>query len=117
MRHLLGDGIFGADDKVWRRQRKAASLEFHSAEFRAPTASSLVELVHHRLLPCWPTRMRDEDGRPYTDKFLRDICVNFILASRDTSSVALAWIFSLLGKNPTGESEAVVQEALPRLVL
>ena len=61
--------------------------------------------------------MRDEDGRPYTDKFLRDICVNFILASHDTLSVALAWIFSLLGKNPTGESEAVVQEALPRLVL
>ena len=59
MRHLLGDGIFGADAKVWRRQRKAASLEFHSAEFRALTASSL---VHHRLLPCWPTRMRDEDG-------------------------------------------------------
>ncbi|CAD6205395.1 unnamed protein product [Miscanthus lutarioriparius] len=208
---LLGDGIFGADDEVWRRQRKAASLEFHSAEFRALTASLLVELVHRRLLPVLAdaeattgavdlqdvllrltfdnvcmiafgvdpgclrpglpgdpvrpgvrgrhrghyhplhhahrgvardararrrararvlqrclagvdefaydvirrrkeelaaeaaataeaagrsrsdlltvfTKMRDEDGRPYTDKFLRDICVNFILAGRDTSS-------------------------------
>jgi fatty acid omega-hydroxylase len=223
VRDLLGDGIFGADDEVWRRQRKAASLEFHSAEFRALTASSLVELVHRRLLPVladaeatgaavdlqdvllrltfdnvcmiafgvdpgclrpglpeipfarafedateativrfltptavWRamralgvgnervlqrslagvdefaydvirkrkeeveagsydagrrsdlltvfTKMRDEDGRPaYSDKFLRDICVNFILAGRDTSSVALAWFFWLLGENPAVE--------------
>ncbi|WVZ59385.1 hypothetical protein U9M48_009531 [Paspalum notatum var. saurae] len=224
VRDLLGDGIFGADDEVWRRQRKAASLEFHSAEFRALTASSLVELVHRRLLPVlaeadaearavdlqdvllrltfdnvcmiafgvdpgclrpglpdipfarafedateattvrfvtptavWRamralgvghervlrrslaavdefaydvirrrkeeleldggrggrsdlltvfTKMRDEDGRPaYSDKFLRDICVNFILAGRDTSSVALAWFFWLLGKNPAVEAK------------
>lgn len=221
VRDLLGDGIFGADDDTWRRQRKAASLEFHSAEFRALTASSLVELVHHRLLPVlahaeegghavdlqdvllrltfdnvcmiafgvdpgclrpglpeipfarafedateativrfvtptavWRamralgvghervlqrslagvdafaydvirkrkeeveagsggrsdlltvfTKMRDEKGRPaYSDKFLRDICVNFILAGRDTSSVALAWFFWLLGKNPAVEA-------------
>jgi fatty acid omega-hydroxylase len=224
VRDLLGDGIFGADDEAWRRQRRAASLEFHSAEFRALTASSLVELVHGRLLPvlagaeaagaavdlqdvllrltfdnvcmiafgvdpgclrpglpeipfarafedateattlrfvtptaAWRamralgvghervlrrslaavdefaydvirrrreelggddagagrrssdlltvfTRMRDEDGRPYTDKFLRDICVNFILAGRDTSSVALAWFFWLLRRNPGAEA-------------
>ncbi|KAF0930214.1 hypothetical protein E2562_030859 [Oryza meyeriana var. granulata] len=227
VRDLLGDGIFGADDEVWRRQRKAASLEFHSAEFRALTASSLVELVHCRLLPVladaesagaavdlqdvllrltfdnvcmiafgvdpgclgpglpeipfakafedateatilrfvtpttvWRamralslghervlqrslagvdkfaydvirkrkeevaaeeetapsagrrsdlltvfTKMRDADtGAPYSDKFLRDICVNFILAGRDTSSVALAWFFWLLSKNPAIEA-------------
>jgi fatty acid omega-hydroxylase len=229
VRDLLGDGIFGADDEVWRRQRKAASLEFHSAEFRALTASSLVELVHRRLLPVladaeaagaavdlqdvllrltfdnvcmiafgvdpgclrpglpeipfarafedateativrfltptavWRamralgvgnervlqrslagvdefaydvirrrkeeldagrgaadagrrsdlltvfTKMRDEDGRPaYSDKFLRDICVNFILAGRDTSSVALAWFFWLLGNNPAVEDRVL----------
>ncbi|KAL6883754.1 hypothetical protein ACP4OV_011168 [Aristida adscensionis] len=243
VRDLLGDGIFGADDEVWRRQRKAASLEFHSAEFRALTASSLVELVHRRLLPvladaeaageavdlqdvllrltfdnvCMiafgvdpgclrpglpeipfarafedateativrfvtPTtvwramralgvgyervlqrslagvdafaydvirkrkeeldaeaaaaaaatggrggegagrrsdlltgfaKMRDEEGRPaYSDKFLRDICVNFILAGRDTSSVALAWFFWLLGKNPAVEAKILEEIA------
>ncbi|GJM84860.1 hypothetical protein PR202_ga00571 [Eleusine coracana subsp. coracana] len=224
VRDLLGDGIFGADDEVWRAQRKAASLEFHSAEFRALTASSLVELVHRRMLPVlahaeasgesldlqdvllrltfdnvcmiafgvdpgclspglpeipfarafedateativrfvtpttvWRamralgvghervlrrslssvdafaydvirkrkeevagtgrgggrssdlltvfTKMRDDEGRPvYSDKFLRDICVNFILAGRDTSSVALAWFFWLLGNNPAVEA-------------
>jgi fatty acid omega-hydroxylase len=232
VRDLLGDGIFGADDEVWRAQRKAASLEFHSAEFRALTASSLVELVHRRLLPVladteasgaavdlqdvllrltfdnvcmiafgvdpgclqkglpeipfarafedateativrfvtptavWRgmralgvghervlkrslagvdefaydvirkrreelaaataagreeaatglkradlltifTKMRDADGAAtYSDKFLRDICVNFILAGRDTSSVALAWFFWLLSKNAGVEAK------------
>ncbi|XP_047072291.1 cytochrome P450 86B1-like [Lolium rigidum] len=231
VRDLLGDGIFGADDEVWRAQRKAASLEFHSAEFRALTASSLVELVHRRLLPVlaeteaagvavdlqdvllrltfdnvcmiafgvdpgclqkglpeipfarafedateativrfvtptavWRgmralgvghervlrrslagvdefaydvirkrreelaaaaagredaaaglkradlltifTKMRDADGEAvYSDRFLRDICVNFILAGRDTSSVALAWFFWLLSKNPGVEAK------------
>uniref|UniRef100_A0A1D1ZAF7 Cytochrome P450 86B1 n=1 Tax=Anthurium amnicola TaxID=1678845 RepID=A0A1D1ZAF7_9ARAE len=229
---FLGDGIFNADDETWRRQRKAASLEFHSAEFRAMTAQSLVELVHSRLLPvlletsrrtgedavvdlqdvllrltfdnvCMiafgvdpgclspglpvipfarafedataativrfvtPTaiwralrflqvgsertlrrslhgvddfayevirtrkkelsleesteqhrrsdlltvfmrQVRDDDdgndgGEPFSDKFLRDICVNFILAGRDTSSVALAWFFWLLDRNPEVE--------------
>ncbi|KQJ97188.1 cytochrome P450 86B1 [Brachypodium distachyon] len=240
VRDLLGDGIFGADDDTWRRQRKAASLEFHSAEFRALTASSLVELVHGRLLPVlaeteasgeavdlqdvllrltfdnvcmiafgvdpgclqkglpeipfarafedateativrfvtpttvWRamralgvghervlrkslagvdefaydvirkrreelataeadaddksltarsdlltvfTKMRDPDhgGVAYSDKFLRDICVNFILAGRDTSSVALAWFFWLLGKNPAVEGK--ILEEIERIV-
>ncbi|CAA7391098.1 unnamed protein product [Spirodela intermedia] len=229
VRDLLGDGIFNADDETWRRQRKAASLEFHSAEFRNLTAQSLVELVHSRLLPVlessrragetvdlqdvllrltfdnvsilafgadpgclspglpeipfarafeeataativrfvtptgiWKAlrylqlgtertlrknilgvdefaykvistrkkelalesdekkapradlltifmRLRDDDGEPFSDKFLRDICVNFILAGRDTSSVALAWFFWLLGRNP-GVEEKILAE-------
>nr|GMD16600.1 cytochrome P450 86B1-like [Ipomoea batatas] len=47
--------------------------------------------------------LRDEDGRPFSDKFLRDICVNFILAGRDTSSVALSWFFWLLNRKPEVE--------------
>ncbi|KAG6497503.1 cytochrome P450 86B1-like [Zingiber officinale] len=235
VRDLLGDGIFSADDETWRRQRKAASLDFHSAAFRALTAHSLVELVHERLLPVladaaerraqldlqdvllrltfdnvcmiafgtdpgclgpglpkipfasafekateatilrfvMPTAvwramrhvgvgserclrksieavdefaydvirkrkeeaaaaggehgmtkkgdlltsfmgMRDEDGKPYSDKFLRDICVNFILAGRDTSSVALAWFFWLLNTHP--EVEARIVEEVDKIV-
>ncbi|CAA6655749.1 unnamed protein product [Spirodela intermedia] len=217
VRDLLGDGIFNADDETWRRQRKAASLEFHSAEFRNLTAQSLVELVHSRLLPVlessrragetvdlqdvllrltfdnvsilafgadpgclspgyrrslrpfvtptgiWKAlrylqlgtertlrknilgvdefaykvistrkkelalesdekkapradlltifmRLRDDDGEPFSDKFLRDICVNFILAGRDTSSVALAWFFWLLGRNPVEPSSSTAEK-------
>ncbi|KAJ0674641.1 putative alkane 1-monooxygenase [Helianthus annuus] len=225
LRDLLGDGIFNADDEIWQRQRKTASIEFHSSKFRNMTTESLLELVHKRLLPVlqesvdqsteidlqdillrltfdnvcmiafgvdpgclspglpeipfakafeaateatmlrfvtptlvWKimrhlnvgsekklkdsiagvesfaddvirTRkkevvlmsdddkkqrsdllttfmgLKDDKGLPFSDKFLREICVNFILAGRDTSSVALSWFFWLLDRNPTVEEK------------
>ena len=230
VRDLLGNGIFSADDETWQRQRKTASIEFHSAKFRQLTTESLLELVHSRLLPVlensikqsltidlqdillrltfdnvcmiafgvdpgclrpglpeipfakafedateatvlrfvtptciWKimryfnlgmekklkdsikevdefaedvirTRkkelslqfdnnmskkrsdlltvfmgLKDEDGHPFSNRFLRDICVNFILAGRDTSSVALSWFFWLLHHNPMVE-ERILEE-------
>lgn len=231
LRDLLGDGIFNADEDTWQRQRKTASIEFHSARFRNMTIESLYELVHSRLLPVleasikeftcidlqdillrltfdnvcmiafgvdpgclrlglpeipfakafedateacvlrfvsptcvWKAmrclnlgserklkksikgvdefaenviktrkkelklqcndennkkersdlltvfmRLRDEKGEAYSDKFLRDICVNFILAGRDTSSVALSWFFWLIHQNPEVE-EKILKE-------
>ncbi|KAG7603173.1 Cytochrome P450 86B1 [Arabidopsis thaliana] len=227
LRDLLGDGIFNADDETWQRQRKTASIEFHSAKFRQLTTQSLFELVHKRLLPVLETSvkssspidlqdvllrltfdnvcmiafgvdpgclgpdqpvipfakafedateaavvrfvmptcvwkfmryldigtekklkesikgvddfadevirtrkkelslegettkrsdlltvfmgLRDEKGESFSDKFLRDICVNFILAGRDTSSVALSWFFWLLEKNPEVEEKIMVE--------
>lgn len=236
VRDLLGDGIFSADDEIWQRQRKTASLEFHSAKFRNLTTESLLELVNYRLIPVldeysvkpsspaddavvvdlqdillrltfdnvcmiafgvdpgclrpglpeipfarafesateatlmrfvtptlvWQTmrylklgtektlekaitevhkfadeviktrkkelsltsddhenqrsdlltvfmRLKDEQGKPYSDKFLRDICVNFILAGRDTSSVALSWFFWLLNRNPQVEDKILAE--------
>ncbi|EHA8590292.1 Cytochrome P450 86B1 [Cocos nucifera] len=35
----------------------------------------------------------------FSDKLLRDFCISFILAGRDTSSVALAWFFWLLHRH------------------
>ncbi|KAK3154538.1 hypothetical protein QOZ80_2BG0191830 [Eleusine coracana subsp. coracana] len=46
-----------------------------------------------------------EEG--YSDAFLRDFCVSFILAGRDTSSVALAWFFHLLSSHPHVESRVL----------
>lgn len=231
VRDLLGDGIFSADDETWQRQRKTASIEFHSAKFRQLTTESLLELVHARLLPVleeslknlttldlqdvllrltfdnvcmiafgvdpgclrpglphipfakafeeateattlrfvtptciWKAmryldfglekklklwikavdefaedviqtrkkelasqcddddvkkqrsdlltvfmRLRNENGQPFSDKFLRDICVNFILAGRDTSSVALSWFFWLLDQNPDVEDKILAE--------
>ncbi|XP_044491977.1 cytochrome P450 86B1-like [Mangifera indica] len=228
VRDLLGDGIFSTDDEMWQRQRKTASIEFHSAKFRQLTTESSLELVHSRLLPVlensvnslesidlqdillrltfdnvcmiafgvdpgflspglpeipfakafedateatmcrfvtptciWKIMryldlgterklkqsikcvdefaeevirrrkkelsssndrstqrsdilsvfmgLKDEHGEPYSDKFLRDICVNFILAGRDTSSVALSWFFWLLEQNPTIEENILVE--------
>ncbi|XP_057525621.1 cytochrome P450 86B1-like [Amaranthus tricolor] len=228
LRDLLGDGIFNADNETWQRQRKTASIEFHSTRFRQLTADSLLVLVHQRLIPvleesvknsvpidfqdvllrltfdnvCMiafgvdpgclslglpeipfaqafekateatvlrfmsPTcvwkmmrylnigpekvlkesikgvnkfadevirtrkkelalqdenskqrsdlltvfmRLKDEDGQPFSDKFLRDICVNFILAGRDTSSVALSWFFWLIDQHPEIEEKILAE--------
>lgn len=49
--------------------------------------------------------LKDENGEAYSDKFLRDICINFILAGRDTSSVALSWFFWLVERHPEVEEE------------
>uniref|UniRef100_A0A0G7ZNY5 Cytochrome P450 CYP86N2v2 n=1 Tax=Picea glauca TaxID=3330 RepID=A0A0G7ZNY5_PICGL len=38
----------------------------------------------------------DKNGVPYSDTFLRGICLSFILAGSDTTSVALSWFFWLL---------------------
>jgi fatty acid omega-hydroxylase len=40
----------------------------------------------------------------FPDKYFRDLCVNFILAGRDTTSVALAWFFWLVHSNPEVEN-------------
>ncbi|KAL6543053.1 hypothetical protein OROHE_010573 [Orobanche hederae] len=148
VRDLLGDGIFAADEEKWQRQRKTASLEFHSAGFRRMTTAWKAmqwagvgsegrlkesiegvddfarEVIRARkkemevggggerrrsdLLTVF-MGMKDEEGKAFSDVFLRDICVNFILVGRDTSSVALSWFFCLLSRNPALE-ERIVEE-------
>ncbi|MFS8001047.1 putative alkane 1-monooxygenase [Helianthus anomalus] len=51
LRDFLGNGIFNADDDIWKKQRKTASIEFHSSKFKNMTTTSLLELVQKRLLP------------------------------------------------------------------
>ncbi|XP_065873830.1 cytochrome P450 86B1-like [Euphorbia lathyris] len=41
----------------------------------------------------------------FHDKYFRDFCVSFILAGRDTTSVALAWFFWLVNNHPDVEKE------------
>lgn len=47
--------------------------------------------------------MKRKEYSSYTDKFLQHVALNFILAGRDTSSVALSWFFWLVINNPTVE--------------
>lgn len=51
----------------------------------------------------------------YTDKFLQQVALNFILAGRDTSSVALSWFFWLIIQNPRVE-EKILHEICSVLV-
>lgn len=43
---------------------------------------------------------RDEDGRPMTDRELRDELVTLLLAGHETTATGLAWAFELLFRNP-----------------
>lgn len=51
----------------------------------------------------------------YSDTFLQHVALNFILAGRDTSSVALSWFFWLVGQNPAIE-EKIVDEICSVLI-
>ncbi|GMH28869.1 hypothetical protein Nepgr_030712 [Nepenthes gracilis] len=45
----------------------------------------------------------------YTDKFLQHVALNFILAGRDTSSVALSWFFWLVSRHPRVEEKILIE--------
>ncbi|PSR91489.1 Cytochrome P450 86A22 like [Actinidia chinensis var. chinensis] len=45
----------------------------------------------------------------YSDKFLQQVALNFILAGRDTSSVALSWFFWLVIQNPRVEGRILIE--------
>ncbi|KAL0379506.1 UNVERIFIED_CONTAM: cytochrome [Sesamum angustifolium] len=51
----------------------------------------------------------------YSDEFLRYVALNFILAGRDTSSVALSWFFWLVIQNPRVETK-ILQEICTVLI-
>lgn len=216
---FLGDGIFNADDTVWRDQRRAATAEMHSSRFVEYSVDTIRELVRQKLLPLlrqlssssavvdlqdvflrftfdnictaafgvdpgclagdlpevpfarafeeatqftlfrflvpppvWKIMrvldvgterwlrfairavhefaektvrdrradlslnersdllsrlMSNEQG--FSDKFLKDFCISFILAGRDTSSVALAWFFWLLHRHQRVERQILAE--------
>ncbi|XP_050204271.1 cytochrome P450 86B1 [Mercurialis annua] len=45
----------------------------------------------------------------FPDEYFRDFCVSFILAGRDTTSVALAWFFWLVHENPDVENKILAE--------
>ncbi|XP_057517237.1 cytochrome P450 86A22-like [Amaranthus tricolor] len=45
----------------------------------------------------------------YSDKFLKKVVLNFILAGRDTSSVALSWFFWLVSYHPCVEEKILME--------
>ncbi|GMH06647.1 hypothetical protein Nepgr_008487 [Nepenthes gracilis] len=46
-----------------------------------------------------------ESSNLVDDKFLRDTVLNLLIAGRDTTSVALTWLFWLLSQNPGAETK------------
>ncbi|KAJ8749713.1 hypothetical protein K2173_012264 [Erythroxylum novogranatense] len=52
-------------------------------------------------------RKRDIDGNPFPISVLQRIALNFVLAGRDTSSVALSWFFWLVMNHPEVEANII----------
>ncbi|XP_020107587.1 cytochrome P450 86B1-like [Ananas comosus] len=48
---FLGEGIFNADGRLWREQRRAATAEMHSARFTSYSAGTVTDLLRRKLLP------------------------------------------------------------------
>ncbi|XP_031502766.1 cytochrome P450 86A22-like [Nymphaea colorata] len=69
---------------------KARKLELARKPERAPQDDLL-------------SRFMQKTGESYSDAFLQKVALNFILAGRDTSSVALSWFFWLMCRNPRVE--------------
>ncbi|CAN8304172.1 unnamed protein product [Cochlearia groenlandica] len=51
----------------------------------------------------------DTKGNYYSDKYFREFCTSFIIAGRDTTSVALAWFFWLIHKHPEVEKHILTE--------
>ncbi|XP_024516039.1 cytochrome P450 86B1 [Selaginella moellendorffii] len=100
-----------------RRERKLheclKTIEAFAADVIAKRKAEMADDRPSRrsdLLSCFLSSTDPATGKPsYSDKFLRDVAINFILAGRDTSSVALSWFFWLLQSNPRVEA-AILDE-------
>ena len=50
-------------------------------------------------------RSTDDDGQAFSDSFLRDTFINFLLAGRDTTASLLTWLIYCLRNQPTVEAK------------
>lgn len=96
--------------KKWLRLGMEGSLS-RSLEHIDRYLSDIINTRKHELI----NKQQDGSGVPhddllsrfmkkkesYSDEFLQHVALNFILAGRDTSSVALSWFFWLCIQNPT----------------
>lgn len=61
------------------------------------------------VLPLFLRLEKENHGRVLSDDELRDICVNIIMAGRDTSAPALVWFFWLLQQHPRVEEKILLE--------
>ena len=100
-------------------ERKNSPLHTHSTRRRRRFAyesihSRMMEITCREWVLILPSRCsrfmilsEQSSQNQFSDSFLRDACTNFILAGRDTSSVALSWFFWLLTWHPHVEAKCL----------
>eukprot|EP00005_Dracoamoeba_jomungandri_P000565 CAMPEP_0174254112 /NCGR_PEP_ID=MMETSP0439-20130205/3464_1 /TAXON_ID=0 /ORGANISM="Stereomyxa ramosa, Strain Chinc5" /LENGTH=392 /DNA_ID=CAMNT_0015335529 /DNA_START=378 /DNA_END=1556 /DNA_ORIENTATION=+ len=59
------------------------------------------------LLSRFITTIQEDSGTIFTNKYLRDILLNFVIAGRDTTAILLTWTCYLLSQHPNVEKKLV----------
>ncbi|RRT33427.1 hypothetical protein B296_00055535, partial [Ensete ventricosum] len=85
---------------AWRTATGASRPSSSSASWNPATAGNYDDLL--------PRFMKKGT---YTDSFLEHVVLNFILADRDTCSVALSWFFWLVSTHSAAERRILVEPA------
>ena len=102
--------------KKWLRLGMEVSLT-HSLEHVDKYLSDVISTRKLELLSQQPGGSLHDDllsrfmkkKESYSDNFLQHVALNFILAGRDTSSVALSWFFWLVSQNPRVEENILIE--------
>jgi cytochrome P450 len=96
---VLSGGRFGTTTGLQRFEERRAALDqmiYEEIKTRraTPDLEELKDVLSMMLLA------RDEDGRPMSDRELRDELVTLLVAGHETTATGLAWAFELLLRNP-----------------
>lgn len=54
-------------------------------------------------------QMKDENGNPYSDSYLQDMVMNFVLAGRDAPAVTLTWLTYYLTQHPQVQDKVIAE--------
>lgn len=55
--------------------------------------------------------LANEDGKPFSDQYLRDILLNYMIAGRDTTAITTTFVIYLLAQNPHVEKKLLEEIA------
>eukprot|EP01018_Ginkgo_biloba_P008125 Gb_27411 [translate_table: standard] len=86
----FGDGLFTADDELWKHQRKAISGLFSGRSFRDYTTNLIQKMVQERLLPVLEDACKTESCLDLQDVLLRFTLDNVCAAVLGKDSGCLA---------------------------
>ena len=98
-----------AYDVVKRKREAVAKMSLEEQ-----MDDSLASRNGRDLLSLYLSRQDKENGGILSDKYLRDVVLNFMIAGRDTTAQALSWSFFLLSSNT--EEQAKVQAEIDKVL-
>ncbi|KAK2967056.1 hypothetical protein RJ640_015276 [Escallonia rubra] len=93
--------LFGMGAEM-RLQRSLRVVENYMTEALAAREKTPSDDLLSRFM-----KKTDANGNHFSSSVLKRIALNFVLAGRDTSSVALSWFFWLVMNNPTVENKII----------